>query len=144
MIRYGLLLLGILSFSFLSRPSKAADTEVSEKSFLGDWHTVADDIGEGWRITQDKKTNKLKVIGEFRDVKSYNILGSFNGKDVQYSDGKLTFIQSYIKKPKPNWEDNVKMTLEVVEEKKLLKFTWETPSGKKGTRMLDPYVHKKK
>jgi hypothetical protein len=143
MIRYGLLILGILGASLVSRSTRAADTEITAKSFLGDWHTHSDGIGEGWRITEDKKSGKIKVIGEFRDEKTYAILGNFTGKDVDFKDGKLTFIQVYSKKPRQNWEDGVKMTIEIIEEKKSMKFTWETPSGKKGTRMLEPYVHKK-
>jgi hypothetical protein len=144
MIRNVVIVLGALALSLApsAAPVRAADDEDGVKPFLGEWHTVADGIGEGWKISKDKKTGKLSAVGEFRDVKTLALLGGFRGKDVEYKDGKLTFIQVYVKKPRPNWEDGVKMTLEEDGEKQL-KFKWETPSGKSGTRILVPFDRSK-
>jgi hypothetical protein len=139
-IRCCLLLTVIVSLS-LHGSVRAAD-EDDEKKVLGLWMTDCEGMKEGWKITKNKK-GEWEVLGQYIDYKTANILGAFKGKDYEFKDGKLHFTQVWIRKPKANWTDGNKMTLECQDSGKL-KFSWETPTGSKGSRDVEPLKDPKK
>ena len=126
--------LGVCALVLLISPSTRADDEDVIKPFLGEWMTKAEDIEEGWLISKNKD-GTLRVIGQYRDAKNFRILGGFEGRNVEVKDGKIHFVQVWVRKPKPNWSDNAKMTLEI--EKGKLKFTWKLDNGSSGSRYLE-------
>jgi predicted heme/steroid binding protein len=85
---------------------------------------------ETWQIKMDK--GAFAVIGTFH--KGNQAVGAFQGKNVKYADGALTFEQSYVKKPDPTWSDGTEITATVSGDK--LSFTWKN-SGQSGKNSLD-------
>jgi hypothetical protein len=138
MFRLRILLTSLCVLSLLTvRQARAADDE-DIKPFLGEWKTVAEGMEEGW-LVKKSKDGKLSVVGQYRDPKTFKILGAFEGKNVEFKDGKIYFTQVWIKKPKSGWGDNGKMMLEI--EKGKLKFHWDV-NGSKGHRYLEAIVRK--
>jgi hypothetical protein len=114
--------LAALLFPLAGSALRAADGD----EIVGVWHTEADGLREVWHIkTED---GKWAVSGDYYDKKNKHV-GHYDGKDVQYADGKLTFVQHWTKKPNPVWGDEAKMTAAVGGEK--LAYTWDlgTSSG---------------
>ena len=85
---------------------------------------------ETWQIKMDK--GNLAVVGTFR--KGTVVIGAFQGKNVKYADGKMTFQQVYIKKPDPSWSDGTEITATLSDDK--LEFTWAN-GGQTGSNSLE-------
>lgn len=85
---------------------------------------------EIWQIKMEN--GGLTVTGLFR--KNNQDVGLFQGKNVKYDNGTLSFEQAYVKKPDPKWADGTEITASVSGDK--LNFTWKN-GGQSGNGSLD-------
>ncbi|HYJ89748.1 MAG TPA: hypothetical protein VEV84_00435, partial [Pyrinomonadaceae bacterium] len=84
---------------------KAGDNSGST-SFAGKWEGTAGDgrFREIWTISGSGTS--YTISGEYLDKKTNAKKGGFTASNVKYTDGKLSFHQTFSPKPDPGWANN--------------------------------------
>lgn len=94
-------------------PSARAQDDDKAKAVLGQWYYEVDGMAVAWMITKGNDGAWL-VRGQYITPKTRKILGGFEGKDYKFEDGKLAFTRTWLRKPKPNFQDGGKATVESI------------------------------
>ncbi|MCI0638354.1 MAG: hypothetical protein L0Y72_12960 [Gemmataceae bacterium] len=104
-----LLLAAVLvsSQSPAAQDKPAGELDATAKKLLGAFQFKVDGFVAIYSIQYE--SDKWKVSGVFKE--KMKDVGAFEGTDVEYKDGVLTFKQKYIVKPRPTWADNEKFTV---------------------------------
>ena len=122
----------VLAVVLATVPMSALRADDAGKEFVGVYQGMSGAGGftETWQIKLDK--GMLTVVGTFH--KGNQAVGLFQGKNVKYADGTLTFSQTYVKKPDPSWADGTEVSATLAGAK--LNFTWKN-GGQSGMNSLD-------
>ncbi|MCI0379131.1 MAG: hypothetical protein L0215_16105 [Gemmataceae bacterium] len=106
-----LLLAGVFVWSSApaAQDKEAGELDATAKKLVGAFQFKVDGFVAVYSIHFEN--DKWKVSGVFKE--KMKDVGAFEGTDVEYKDGVLTFKQKYIVKPRPTWPDNEKFTVRI-------------------------------
>jgi hypothetical protein len=107
MVTKAALVLGLLATGGAGAQETSLDA--TAKKFIGAFQYKIELLVATCTISHED--GKWAVSGVFKE-KGRNI-GAFEGTDVEYQSGTLTFKQTYLVKPRPNWTDNEKITIKL-------------------------------
>lgn len=109
-------LAGALLILVVVPSAQAAD---DGKELVATWHNTSDGIVQYWTIKESK--GAWTVDGIYK--RGNQEIGSFQGKDPRFADGKLTFIQEFKVKPVASWDSGSTIVVAVQDGK--LQFAWK-------------------
>jgi len=105
-----LLVLALANQRALVQDKTDAALDPAAKKLIGTFNYKVDGLVATCTITCED--GKWAVSAIFKE-KGRNV-GAYEGAEVAYKEGALTFQQKYLVKPRANWADNEKMTVKVV------------------------------
>lgn len=107
---------------------------------IGHWR-LAEGIGahgysEQWMI--QKRLGQWSVERSFYEPNGRKV-GASSARDLQYSEGVLSYADHFIKKPKAEWHDKADMTIQAETDKpSSLRMRWVVGSGQSDVNTLVP------
>jgi hypothetical protein len=121
-------IMGALSIITVAAASnlRAAD---DGSELVATWQSTSDGLLQLWTIKQNK--GEYSVEGVY--MKSDKEVGSFQGKNCKFADGKLSFIQEFKVKPVASWDSGSEVTV--------MNWNWLVATREKVVRIIARLPH---